>query len=330
MSNRLWTELFEQGTGLQHLANMPAADVEQFAIKCGPLEHEVRTGKWNSVFAVLWRDPSVPIDEESDLGFLLYPDEQASAPIMVLQLGAGSISITPPKTKRTHSWCPAIWRLQVGKIKLILGSADAAEQKDWEDHFTLSSAVRSRLRTTVSRTELMAAEQLRVSAEASLLADLAARMKAVGAKGGLKVTTAPELSSAKPMHYGWVRREGRQNAFTRCFAVLWRSQSGDEDQRSTWLVFFEHADSTTPEKLYRLCSAAGDAGSAKPDDGSGWTISVSEPKKPRSNCPNSLRLDGTRKKSPGTFKLVMGADTEAECAQWRAALAGVCDGTAGV
>ena len=54
-----------------NLSAMSALDVEQFALKSGPLEHETRKNKWDKIHAILWHDPAIAIDETCELGLLL-------------------------------------------------------------------------------------------------------------------------------------------------------------------------------------------------------------------------------------------------------------------
>ena len=323
----LWLQLM-QGTELHNLSTMSALDVEQFALKSGPLEHETRKNKWDRVHAILWRDPAVDVDDTRELGLLLYGDEDSAGPSMVVQLFVGQFSVTPPKTKRqNHSF---VFRLQAGDLKLILGAATLEERQDWTDCLLLTESVRQRLRTSVSREETMAAEQQRLDAEESSRRKLSARMSEGGPTNVLKSTTAQELSSCRPTKQGWVRREGFQNVFTRTWCVLWQDNGCDyatekagarvESVTSAWLLFFESPSSSKPTDFYALTPANPATSS------SGGTtqamVEIGNTKKSRSNCEHCLRVDGRPQKSSGgsKWKVVFGTDDADDLSQWRTLL----------
>jgi hypothetical protein len=124
----LWLQLME-GTELEHLAAMPAMDVEQFSLKSGTLEQETSKNKWSAVYAILWRNPAIAIDDTTELGLLLYPSEDSPSPSLVVQLTLGQFTVSPPKTNR-QTW-RSVFRLQAGSLKLILGAADVQDREDW-------------------------------------------------------------------------------------------------------------------------------------------------------------------------------------------------------
>eukprot|EP01043_Picozoa_sp_COSAG02_P010920 COSAG02_NODE_395_length_23127_cov_130.205663_4_plen_869_part_00 len=323
----LWLQLM-QGTELHNLSTMSALDVEQFALKSGPLEHETSKNKWDKMHAILWRDPAVDVDDTRELGLLLYGDEDAAGPSMVVQLFVGKFSVTPPKTKRqNHSF---VFRLQAGDLKLILGAATLEERQDWTDCLLLTESVRQRLRTSVSREETILAEQQRLNAVESSRRKLSARMSEGGPTKILKSTAAQELSSCRPTKQGWVRREGFQNVFTRTWCVLWqdngynhatvKTEAQVESVTSAWLLFFESPSSSKPTDLYALTPA--NLSTSSKGGTTQAMVVIGNTKNPRSNCEHCLRVDGRPQKGSGgsKWKVVFGTDDADDLSQWRTLL----------
>ena len=323
----LWLQVM-QGTELHNLSTMPAIDVEQFALKSGPLEHETRKNTWSKIYAILWRDPAIAIDDTRELGLLLYPDEDSSAPSMVVQLCVGQFAVAPPKTKR-QTWS-SVFRIDAGRLKLILGAATQEERADWTDCLLLTESVRQRLRTTVSREETIAAEQQRLDAQETSRSELSARMSESGPINTLKVTTAQELSSCRPEKEGWVRREGRQNVFTRTWCVLWQDNGCGHEPHAAeaqveigpcaWLLFFESPSSSKPTDFFCLSPASPTTQDGKSERQ--VVVEIGTTKKPRSNCEHCLRMDGRAAQGSGggTWKVVFGTDDADDLSQWRTLL----------
>ena len=119
----MWSQLME-GTSLEHLATMGVMDIEQFAMRYGSLQYEAKKGKWMQVYCILWRDPAVLVDKTTEMALLLYPDDQADAPMMVIRLINGAFTVTPPKTIRKNAPWGHCLRIDqpCTKTKLILGT----------------------------------------------------------------------------------------------------------------------------------------------------------------------------------------------------------------
>ena len=213
----------------------------------------------------------------------------------------------------------------------------------------LDLEAKQRLRTTVSRADLKADQASRDEAASANLLALETRMLSKecggsaercllggggkGGQGAVCVAGAAVLShetGACCLKAGWVRHEKKKNVFSRAWCVLWEPppssnassssncggggwpRTGDDSGSSfdVFLLLFPGPEAKAAEAIYRL--------------GQG-RYEVAEPKKQRKNCEHCLRLDGSSSSATGTdkskeFKLVFGADTEAETQLWREVL----------
>jgi hypothetical protein len=177
----------------------------------------------------------------------------------------------------------------------------------------------------------MAAEQQRLDAEESSRRELIARMSECGSTNILKATTAQELSSCRPAIEGWVRREGRQNVFTRTWCVLWqddgcghtteKEEAQVERATSAWLLFFESPSSSKPTDVYAL-SPANRTTSSDETNTASKMVEISNTKKARSNCEHCLRVDGRPPEGSAgdKWKIVFGTDDADDLLQWRTLL----------
>ena len=177
----------------------------------------------------------------------------------------------------------------------------------------------------------MAAEQQRQNAEESSRRELSARMSESDPISILKVTTAQELSNCRPMKEGWVRREGRQNVFTRTWCVLWQDDgSGHVTEKaekqmasvtSAWLIFFESPSSSKPSDVYALSPATPTRSSDEANSASKM-VEIGNTKKVRTSCEHCLRVDGRPPKGSGgsKWKVVFGTDDADDLSQWRTLL----------
>ena len=313
----MWEQLMAPGTSLAHLATMGAMDVQPFALRSGELQHEKKKGKWQSVFAILWRDPAVHVDATEEMALLLYEDDQADAPLLALPLRIGdggrwTHSVTPPKTAR-KSWAHC-FRISAGKVKLILGADSAADYSGWVSALLLDAEAKQKLRTATSREASLEAEESRARSEERALRKLAKRMRSQGLEKTLTKAKAATFANSA-LQQGWIRRETRQNTFSRAWAVLWEpgeacGVAGDDPSEwSGWpstdgvvdrfLLVFEGPEAEGAQTLYRLAHGA---------------VSVGQPKKERTACQHCIRVDSA---GATTFKLVLGTDAAEDTAAWR-------------
>ena len=162
----MWSALME-GTSLDHLATMGVMDIEQFAMRFGYLQFEAKKGRWQQVYAILWRDPAVAVDATREMALLLYPDDQAHAPLMVLQLNCGEFTVTPPKTMRKlapWSHCFRVDQLS-SKTKVIMAAETSAEYTAWLSMLQLDDEAKNRLRTGVTRQDRLAEQSSRAKSQ---------------------------------------------------------------------------------------------------------------------------------------------------------------------